>query len=189
MNVKQIRESNNHRNLYSKTKKILLIVLVFLGIPFIHYHFSNDFTVDAMGRDFVFKTLLIPILFVSIGIGFYFEFIEKKKRKPSKRVLIVFLYSAIASFFIVACAGQLAWLYNCEVGVQKDYLMQGQIINFQISNGIGRAATTSTLVTLYRINKNDTIVIYVPKGVHFAKGEFFSKEMKQGALGFIYSKE
>ena len=170
------------------TKRDLQIIIPF--ILFVGIGIYGAFSVDFIMREITMATTLkwcgVPTFILAVYYAYRGTFGYPNEVAIWRNTLgMIGMTAACCIMFFMAFQGFLI-LYNCHIGQQNDYLLQGQITKIDsVKNKSGRISYS---LKLYREHEKDTIKLDLPKN-EFSEGQFFSKQMKVGSLGFIYDNE
>ncbi|WP_348825741.1 hypothetical protein [Flavobacterium aestuarii] len=168
------------------TKKDLQIIIPF--ILFVGIGIYSAFSVEFILRDKPIETTLkwfaIPSLVLAIYYAYRATFGYKQDIKTWRKAIGMLVYTIICSaMFIVAFQGFLI-IYNCNIGQQNDYLLKGTITKIVTTES--KSGRISYSILVHRELENDNVNIDIPEN-NYTEGQLFSKQMKIGSLGFIYS--
>lgn len=168
------------------SKKDLQVIIPF--ILFVGIGMYGAFSVDFILRDNPMATTLkwcgVPTLIFAIYFAYRATFGYPQDVAVWRNIIGMLTFTVICSMmFFMAFQGFLI-LFNCNIGQQKDCQMKGIIT--KIKSTKSKSGRNSYTLWLHREFENDTIKIDIPKN-NFTEGQVFSKQMKEGSLGFIYS--
>lgn len=167
-----------------KDIQIIIPFVLFIGVGTLGT-LSKTFILRDSTMAITLKWCGIPILFFAVYYAYKATFGYPKKVAIWRNTISMATVTALCSIlFFVAFEGYLI-LFNCNIGQQSDYSMVGTITKVE-STKSKSGQISSYNISLHRKLEMDTIRIQVPTG-EFIEGQLFSKKMKVGSLGFIYS--
>jgi hypothetical protein len=165
--------------------QIIIPFILFVGIG-IYSAFSVEFILRDKPIETTLKWCGIPSLILAIYYAYRATFGYKQDVEVWRKAIGMLVYTVICSaMFIVAFQGFLI-MYNCNIGQQNDYLLKGTIKKIETTES--KSGRISYTILLHREIENDNVKIDISKN-NFTEGQSFSKQMKIGLLGFIYSNE
>jgi hypothetical protein len=172
-------------NSYDINSKKIIPFILFIGIGTI-----GAFSVETILREkpmaMTLKWCGVPTLIFAIYFAYRASFGYPKKVPVWQNNIGMLTMTAVCCMlFFMAFQGILI-LINCNIGQQKDYQVQGKITKIESTKS--KNGRISYSLWLDRQIENDTVKIEMPYS-NFSEGDFFSKKMKEGSLGFIYSNQ
>ncbi len=168
-----------------KNFNIIVPFILFVGIGTLGL-FSVNYIVSERLMPFTLKWCGFPTLIFAIYYAYKGSFGYHKKVSIWLNSFSILFMTGLCSIIFLTIFQGFIILINCNIGHQKNYLMKGLItkINTKKSKS-GRVIYT---ISLFRKIENDIVKIETNNNI-YAEGDFLSKQMKIGSLGFIYSKE
>ncbi|MBI0400563.1 hypothetical protein [Cyclobacterium marinum] len=171
-------------NITKRDLKLILPFLIFVIVG-ISGVYSVDFITGEQTLAAAIKWCGIPTLIFALYYSYQATFGHRNDIPIWKNLLGTIVLIAIISLItLVSFQGYLI-LINSHLGQQKKYLLTGQItkLDFPKEKKIGNKYS----IEIARKLEQDTISLDVPTN-GYIEAENFTKTMKMGSLGFIYSK-
>lgn len=171
----------------SVKKKNLVLITLFLIFAIIGIlgNYSYDFMTSKQALGAAFKWCGIPTLMFAVYYAYRSTFGHDSSIPVWKNLLATVVITIIVSMITLLSFKGLLIRINCRLGLQKDYLLSGQILKLNYPEK--KKAGNSYSLQIIREIEKDTIDLEVPTN-RYLTGEKFNKLMKIGSLGFIYSK-
>jgi hypothetical protein len=162
---------------------ILFLIFVTVGVYGLN---SVDFIAGEETMEYTFKYCGVPILLIAAYYAYRSTFGYDKDKEAWKNTLGFVVMTFIAGMVIFISFQGLLVLINCNLGHHKEYNLEGQITYLDYPEK--KKALNKYSIEIKRIAELDTIKLDVPTN-DYEQGQYFTKKMKIGSLGFIYARE
>lgn len=170
------------------TKRDLNLIIPFLIFVTIGVYglYSVDFIAWEETMDYTFKYCGVPTILIAAYFAYRSTFGYDKDMEVWRNLLGFIVMTFIAGMVIFISFQGLLILINCNVGQNKEYILDGQITKLDYPEK--KKPLNKYSIEIIRAAELDTIKLDVPNN-DYEQGEDFSKKMKMGSLGFIYARE
>ena len=170
------------------TKRDLSVIIPFIIFVSIGVYglFSVDFIEGDPTMDFTFKWFGIPIILLAAYYAFRATFGYDRSVAIWRNIIGFIVMTFITGMILFISFQGLIILINNNIGNHKDYHLHGQIVRLDYPEE--KKAGNKYFIDIKRDIEKDTLNLVVPTN-HYVQGQLFSKMMKIGSFGFIYSKD